>query len=67
MIQTARVQPDDGMPVDCTALFDGWRIPGVLSSVLSPTQHILAPTFDAFIDEQPEHIAALLPSIHWYF
>jgi hypothetical protein len=26
----------------------------------------LAPTFDIFIDQQPEHIAALLPPIQWY-
>ena len=27
---------------------------------------LLAPTFDDFIDQQPEHIATLLPRINWY-
>lgn len=44
----------------------GWRIPGVLSPVLTPTPCLLAPTFDGFIDQQPAHIAALLPWLYWY-
>jgi hypothetical protein len=35
-------------------------------SLASPLPPALAPTFDIFIDQQPEHIAALLPHIQWY-
>jgi hypothetical protein len=52
-------QPDDGIPVDCSKTSDGWRTPGLLASVLAPLPLALAPTFDVFIDQQPEHIAAL--------
>jgi hypothetical protein len=38
-----------------------------LSTILLPTPYTLAPTFNAFIDQQPEHITALLPGIHCYF
>ncbi len=66
MTATVQSQPEDGIPVDCSETADGWRIPGVLASVVPPILTKLAPTFDIFIDQQPEHIAALLPRIQWY-
>jgi hypothetical protein len=53
--------------VECSETSDGWRIPGFPSAVLTPLPPALAPTFDIFIDQQPEHIAALLPRIKWYW
>ena len=66
MLYSTQEQPADGIPLDCTPIFDGWRIPGNFSP--SPQLHVkpIAATFDEFIDQQPEHIAALLPRIRWY-
>ncbi len=63
---TVEFQPEDGIPVDCSDTSDGWRIPGTLASILHPVPPVLAPTFDVFIDQQPVHIAVLLPRIQWY-
>jgi hypothetical protein len=63
MITTFQFQPEDGIPVDCSKNSDDWRIPGLLPSIPTPLLLVLAPTFDTFIDQQPEHIAALLPHI----
>jgi hypothetical protein len=52
--------------VECSETSDGWRIPGLPSAVLTPLPPAIAPTFDIFIDQQPEHIAALLPHIQWH-
>jgi hypothetical protein len=60
MITTVRVQPADGVPIDCTETSDGWRIPGAIGPPCTPTPSILAPTFDVFINQQPAHIPALL-------
>ncbi len=66
MMYSTQEQPADGIPLDCTPIFDGWRIPGNFSP--SPQLHVkpIAATFDEFINPQPEHIAALLPRIRWY-
>jgi hypothetical protein len=64
MITTVRLQPGDGVPIDCTEASDGWRIPGVIGPPTVSTPCILAPTFDVFIDQQPTHIVALLPRIY---
>jgi len=66
VIASVSFQPDDGIPVDVTETTSGWRIPGHLPQVLYPIPTPIAPTFDSFIDQQPEHIAALLPRIRWY-
>jgi hypothetical protein len=66
MITTVCVQPADGVPIDCTETSDGWRIPGVIGTPVTSTPCILAPTFDVFIDQQPTHIAALLPRLYWH-
>jgi hypothetical protein len=46
MIGTVRSQTEDGIPVDCSETSDGWRIPGLLASILTPVPLALAPTFD---------------------
>jgi hypothetical protein len=65
-VATVQPQPEDGIPVDCSETSDGWHIPGLLSVVLTPLPPVLASTFDIFLGQQPEHIAALLPKIQWY-
>ncbi len=45
----------------------GWRIPGFPATVLyTPPTPIASRIFDDFIDQQPEHIAPLLPRLQWY-
>jgi exonuclease III len=63
---SVQVPPDDGIPVDCSATADGWRIPGSLAVIPPTISPGLSPTFDAYIDQQPDHIAALLPRLNWY-
>ncbi len=35
MIATVRSQTEDVIPVDCSETSDGWRIPGLLASILT--------------------------------
>ena len=66
MTHAVSIPPDDGIPIDCTEIFDGWRIPGFPASLLPSPSVPLSSTFDDFLDQQPEHVAALLPRINWY-
>jgi exonuclease III len=66
MAASVPVQPHDGIPVDVTETTSGWRTPGIISPVTPLLPTILAPTFDAYVDQQPEHVATLLPRIRWY-
>jgi exonuclease III len=63
---SVRVQPSDGIPVDVTETSYGWLIPGNLAFAPSIPPTPPAPTFDDYINQQPEHIATLLPRINWY-
>ncbi len=66
MTHAVSIPPDDGIPIDCKEILDGWKIPGFPASVLPSPSVPLSPTFDDFLDQQPEHVTALLPHINWY-
>jgi exonuclease III len=66
MTMAVSLQPADGIPVDCVETTTGWLIPGAPAPVLHPPPILLAPTFDDYIDQQPEHVATLLPRLQWY-